>query len=69
MNKPAPCPFCGGDDPLADIRDFPNGAAIVCGVCGARGPAVTRDTEESVINVIPNAIEAWNKSTKTKEGQ
>lgn len=41
VNRPAPCPFCGGRpaEVLWD-RDTGEWCFVTCGTCGAKGPAV-----------------------------
>lgn len=61
--KPLPCPFCGGVD--CDIyEDGETDVCIMCGDCGAQGPATRigcRDEDDGDIDLEAEAVELWNK--------
>lgn len=53
--KLEPCPFCGNQKTISEIKDDGYTIQVQCGICGAIGPQYNRRG---------GAIEAWNRRAK-----
>jgi len=64
-DAPKPCPFCGYSAPM--FSSDSDGWRVICGFCGARGPAViTRESGEAPSHSAA-MIREWNRRERGAE--